>query len=116
LIELLLALPEVLGERLEQRRALVEGEPAEVGAADASRPGEDRGVVQSVGIRVRDHLAAARVAQGEALAAAALPSACDEALQLHAIPSGSTSRPSTRYERPRNSAMRSPRWLHTVIS
>jgi hypothetical protein len=107
-VELLLVLAEVLRQRLEECRALVEREPAQVRATDFARVPERRLAIESVGVRARHHLAGGGIAQRDAAAAAGRPFAGDEALKLH-VPHSFTTCPSMRYERPRNSATRSPR-------
>ena len=107
-VELVLVLTEALRQCLEERGALVECKPAQVRAADLAGVIEHRPRIEPVGIGVRHHLAGGGIAQRDAAAAPGRPFAGDEALQLH-VPHSFTTRPSMRYERPRNSATRSPR-------
>ena len=83
-VELLLVLGEVAGERLEERRALVESEPPQVPSAHLARMLEHQPRIEAVRGRAGDDLARGGIAQRNAAARPGKPLSRHETLQLHA--------------------------------
>ena len=81
-VELLLALHQVLAERLQHRGALVEGQAPQRRAADVAAVGEHGGEVEAGGVDHGDRRAGGGVEERAAAALAADPAAGDVAFEL----------------------------------